>query len=376
MNSRERSVKTPWTSLHVRLHRCLRNRALLPSHQRILVAVSGGQDSLCLIQLLLDLQPKWNWDLAIAHCDHRWREDSAANAEHVASLARQWQIPYFCQTAVTSLANEAAARQWRYQALTEIAQSQPYATIVTGHTQSDRAETILHNLIRGCGLDGLQSLPWQRLLAPNIRLVRPLLMVSRSETAQFCHDRHLPIWEDSTNQNLSYTRNRIRHELIPYLAQHVNPQVEQHLAQTAELLQGDLAYLEATALPLYHQALHPLDTAAALHRPPLQTIPLALQRRVIRQFLQTRLAVAPSFQHVEKVVALLNAPDQSRSDPFPGGQIAQVDGAWLRLVNREPKLQPIAEPEPVEPERSPGLVVPPDSDPVPLKKPPNSGALE
>ncbi|MBD1942111.1 tRNA lysidine(34) synthetase TilS, partial [Coleofasciculus sp. FACHB-712] len=156
----------PWTPLHAQLHRILRDRHLLPRNQPLLVAVSGGQDSLCLIKLLLDLQPKWGWHLGIAHCDHRWRPDSQANANHVEQLARTWQVSYYLETAseMLSISSEAAARQWRYQALSAIAQTNNFPYIVTGHTASDRAETLLYNLMRGSGADGLQALTWQRPL--------------------------------------------------------------------------------------------------------------------------------------------------------------------------------------------------------------------
>ena len=88
-----------WTHLHAQLHRTLLHRKILPSHQRLLVAVSGGQDSVCLIKLLLDLQPKWGWNLGIAHCDHRWRSDSEASANHVEQLAKNWGISYYLETA-------------------------------------------------------------------------------------------------------------------------------------------------------------------------------------------------------------------------------------------------------------------------------------
>jgi tRNA(Ile)-lysidine synthetase-like protein len=180
-----------WTSIHASVHRTIRARALFQKGQSLLVAVSGGQDSLCLMQLLLDLQPKWNWVLAIAHCNHRWRSDSSANADYIEQLAQRWQVPYFGAVAIAPPTSEAAARDWRYEKLTEIAQEQGYSAIVTGHTASDRAETLLYNLIRGSGADGLQALAWQRELHAGLQLVRPLLEITRTQTAQFCETAQL-----------------------------------------------------------------------------------------------------------------------------------------------------------------------------------------
>ena len=328
------NARAPWTPLHAQVHRTLRQRQLLPKNQRLLIAVSGGQDSLCLSKLLLDLQVKWQWQLAIAHCDHQWRPDSEANANHVEKLAKTWQIPFYSQTADRCLKSEAQARQWRYQALSSIAQEQHYPYIVTGHTTSDRAETLLYNLIRGSGADGLQSLTWQRSLDNGLKLVRPLLEITRTQTAQFCRDFQLPVWEDSTNQDLKYARNRIRQAVIPYLEQHFNPQVEQALAQTGELLRADVEYLENVAQQVLQQAIDPnqeviINHSPRLNRLVLRNFPLAIQRRVMRQFIQQILAIAPSFAQVEKLVALIIAPNRSCTDPFPGGAIAEVDRNWI-----------------------------------------------
>ncbi|MEH2135578.1 tRNA lysidine(34) synthetase TilS [Nostoc sp.] len=328
-----------WTPLHAKIHRTMRSRHLFERNQRLLIAVSGGQDSLCLIKLLLDLQSKWGWNLGIAHCDHRWRSDSQANARHVENLAKTWDTSFYLETAKESINSEAAARDWRYQALSAIAQANNYQYIVTGHTASDRAETLLYNLIRGTGADGLQALTWQRPLNTGIMLVRPLLEVTRIQTEQFCQEFNLPIWEDSTNQDLQYARNRIRQELIPYLRENFNPQVESALAQTAELLQAEVEYLEKGAQQLREKALGIGDEEdlltpilpLRLNRRVLQKAPLALQRRVMRQVLQQILTDAPSFEHIEKLTALIIAPNRSQTDPFPGGAIAQVEGDWIYL---------------------------------------------
>ncbi|MEH1945868.1 MAG: tRNA lysidine(34) synthetase TilS [Nostoc sp.] len=335
-----------WTPLHAKIHRTIRSRHLFERNQRLLVAVSGGQDSLCLIKLLLDLQSKWGWYLGIAHCDHRWRSDSEANANHVENLAKTWGISFYLETANKPINSEAAARDWRYQVLSAIAQANNYQYIVTGHTASDRAETLLYNLIRGTGADGLQALTWQRPLTTEIMLVRPLLEITRKQTEQFCEEFKLPIWEDSTNNDLQYARNRIRQELIPYLRDNFNPQVESALAQTAELLQAEVEYLEKAAQELRDEALGTCTERSRsigdeenyltlvplrLNRRVLQKAPLALQRRVMRQVLQQILTDAPSFEHIEKLTALIIAPNRSQTDPFPGGAIAQVEGDWICL---------------------------------------------
>ncbi|WP_072619597.1 tRNA lysidine(34) synthetase TilS [Spirulina major] len=317
-----------WSDLHSRVHQVIRQRSLIPPHTRLLLAVSGGQDSLCLLRLGLDLQSRWGWSLAVAHCDHGWATD-AGIADHVAAIASGYNLPIYHATAENLPETEAAARHWRYAALTALAEAHHYPYVLTGHTQSDRAETTLYHLIRGAGTDGLRSLPWQRPLSPTVTLVRPLLTVTRTETAQFCHTHHLPIWHDVANENLAYARNRLRHEIIPQLKTHFNPQIEQAIAHTAELLHAEVDYLEAQARQLYHQTYHP--DPPRLHRPTLNEHHLALQRRVIRQFLAHHLPHASTFAQIEQVQALLTAPNGSRSSTLPGQWWAIVDRPWLLL---------------------------------------------
>jgi tRNA(Ile)-lysidine synthase len=330
------SFRPSWTFLHTRLHQILRTRQLLPKHHRVLVAVSGGQDSLCLAKLLLDLRPKWEWQLAIVHCDHRWHLDEGI-AAHVQQLAESWSIPFYLQTSPQVTPSEAAARQWRYLALVDIASSQGYQEVVTGHTKSDRAETLLYNLMRGAAADGLTSLVWSRPLATGIQLVRPLLEVTRSETFQFCCEQQLPIWDDPYNQDLKYARNRIRQELIPYLAKNFNPKVEKALAQTAELLRADVEYLENAAAQLLQEAKESVnmdepDRPPRLNRLVLQQAPLSLQRRVIRQFLEDVQPTAPSFEQIEAITALISAPNRSRTSSFSKAVTVEVQGNWIVFV--------------------------------------------
>ncbi|RMF23961.1 MAG: tRNA lysidine(34) synthetase TilS [Cyanobacteria bacterium J083] len=319
-----------WSIFHARVHLTLKQRALLPHHSKILIAVSGGQDSVCLAKILRDLQAKWHWQLAIAHCDHGWSSD-AGISKHVADFAQSLALPFYL-TATTGLPEtEAAARKWRYQALTELAQRENFPYIVTGHTKSDRAETLLYNLVRGSGTDGLQALSWRRNLTPSIQLIRPLLNFSRAETLEFCQQFRLPVWFDVVNENLEYARNRIRQELIPYLQTHFNQQVETALAQTAELLGADVEYLENIAENILQKLL--VKDQQAIERKLLENQHLAIQRRVIRRFLTLFLPKKPTFKEIEAVTTLISAPKRSRSSSLPGNKVALVENNLIKIIS-------------------------------------------
>jgi tRNA(Ile)-lysidine synthase len=320
--------------LRAELNTVLRSHPdLLPKNANLLIAVSGGQDSLCLAKLLLMQSEKYNWNLAIAHCDHQWRGDSRANADHVQKIAAKWGINFCLRTAEIPLKSEAWAREWRYKMLGEMAKVNNCDYVVTGHTRSDRVETLLYNLMRGSGADGLASLTWRRSLSADINLVRPLLNVSRHQTKGFCDENQIPIWEDSTNQNLDYRRNRLRLETIPYLQTHFNPQLENMIAQTSELLHGDVLYLESQASRFFEENISVIwdERSPKLQRQKLQEQPLALQRRIVRQFLSRYLIHQVNFEDVERFLNLLEAPNRSQSEPFKGNISAFVEHPWIVL---------------------------------------------
>jgi tRNA(Ile)-lysidine synthase len=311
-------VDFPWTILHSKLQATLKRSDLLPHGSRILIAVSGGQDSLCLGQLLIDLQPRWNWVLAIGHCDHGWAADRGI-ADHVRSIAATWQLPFYCWQAQDLAETEAAAREWRYLSLAQMARTKDFTYVVTGHTQSDVAETLLYNLLRGSGSAGLSSLRTRRQLGADRWLVRPLLEIDRQMTGDFCAGRKLSVWADVYNDQLRYARNRLRRS-IGIFERDFHPQVTAHLAQTAEILRAEADYLQEVAIGLYHQA---LVRKGEIDRRCLQGVPLALQRRVIRQFLQAH-GISPSFKAIQSVVELIAAPNRSQSSSLGGCQVVVV----------------------------------------------------
>ncbi len=327
-------MKLSWTPLHALVHQTLRDRNLLPKHSRILIALSGGQDSLCLTQLLVDLQPLWGWTLGIVHCDHRWRSDSAENAAHVDRLAQSWTLPCHGAVAQTDVSTEAKARAWRYEVFKQVATEERYDCVVTGHTRSDRAETLLYNLVRGSGTTGLQSLQWRRPITDgfsNLEVVRPLLEIARSQTLNFCTLRSLPIWEDSTNDDLRYDRNRIRQQILPLLTETLNPQAELHLAQTAEILRSEVDYLQQQLDQIYSAIvlIDPIDRSFKIHRPTAAALHLALQRRLIQRVCQDIKKFNPTFSQVESLIRLFTASNRTQSASLPKGSIAVVDGDWL-----------------------------------------------
>jgi len=324
-------VRQPWSRWHHRLHKYLLELPhLLPPGASLLLAVSGGQDSLCLLRLLLDLQPLHLWSLHVFHGDHGCRHDSSANADHVHSLCHGWGLP--CHMAVaTQLTSEAAARQWRYDTAAQLCQQLACSHLVTGHTATDRAETMLFHLCRGTGSRGLGSLRSQRQLAPDLQLIRPLLSFSRQDTLQCCQDLHLPFWEDYTNGDQRLSRNHIRSQVIPSLEQ-LNGDAVVHMAACSEQLAEESDFLDQLA----HANLHSLGgvLATGLSCQSLAALPKPLARRCLALWIQTRTGFHATRQQLKQLMGVLTQ-SQAITVTLKHGWCLQRQGGTLLLAKRE-----------------------------------------
>ena len=279
------SGKQPWSRWHHRLHQLLLDDpSLLPQGSGLLIAISGGQDSLALTRLLLDLREQHHWQLQLWHGNHNWRQDAAANAQHLQQLAAQWGLPLTVDCAEPAPKSEAAARQWRYERLQRQAETRSCPLVLTGHTATDRAETLLFHLIRGADLTAPSSLRQTRPLGAGITVVRPLLAFSRADTQACCEQLGLPVWLDSTNADRQFSRNRLRLDVIPEL-EALNPGATQHLARAAQLLEeleGQHSALEVLAL----EAIRREPGRADLNRQRWQEQPIELQKRLLHRWVQ------------------------------------------------------------------------------------------
>ena len=224
--SNENSIQKNWTSWHHLLHKqILGNKTLIPDGANLLIAVSGGQDSMTLLNLINDMKMQHNWFVNVWHGDHQWHEKSETYALDLQSYCNKKNISFFFDRAnKKNISSEEKARDWRYKKLIERAnhlfienQKETDIYLLTGHTNTDNAETFLLNLARGSNYAGLSYIDKKRLLENNIFLIRPLLIFSREDTKEFCKLQNIPIWEDPTNCDLKIKRNLVRKKIIPIL---------------------------------------------------------------------------------------------------------------------------------------------------------------
>ncbi len=285
------SGSAAWSPAHQRLHRWLRRQPeLLPAGAPLLLAVSGGQDSMALTALLLGLRPHHGWRLHLWHGDHGWRPESAEQAAGLAEWATGQGLAMRIERAAVPPAGEAEARAWRYRALDQEAQRLGCAHVLTGHTASDRAETVLLNLARGSHRRGLTTPRTSRALhgaAGAPRLVRPLLRFSRADTARLCQALELPVWPDAGNEDPRYARNRVRAEVLPVL-EALHPGAAQRISALAERW-GQEREREDELLDLALQGLARAPAPpgrAALARRELTALAAANQTRLLQHWLQ------------------------------------------------------------------------------------------
>nr|NP_038397.1 hypothetical chloroplast RF62 [Mesostigma viride]Q9MUR3.1 RecName: Full=tRNA(Ile)-lysidine synthase, chloroplastic; AltName: Full=tRNA(Ile)-2-lysyl-cytidine synthase; AltName: Full=tRNA(Ile)-lysidine synthetase [Mesostigma viride]AAF43838.1 hypothetical chloroplast RF62 [Mesostigma viride]WKT08225.1 hypothetical chloroplast RF62 [Mesostigma viride] len=273
--------------LYSKIHKDIIIHNLLKKNDRILIAASGGQDSISLIKILVELQPQWNWDLGIVNCDHSWNQSSRKGSSQIAQIAQLLNIDFYQIVTCHQLINEEKAREWRYQKIEDIAFSNKYNVIVTAHNASDRIETFFFNLLRGTSITGVQSLLWTRSLSSGINIVRPLLNTTRFELKNFVKEIHLPLWPDTSNQSLFFKRNRIRKQLLPYLRKYFNPKVDKVIAQFAEIIHDESFYMENVTQIIEKQLFF---GSKNIQQEFIENLPIAIERRIIKKMIEKKLS--------------------------------------------------------------------------------------
>ena len=212
-----------WTNWHHQLHKeILQNQQFIPNGIKLLIAVSGGQDSMALLSLFEDMKDKHQWTIDVWHGNHQWHKASDVYAKGLSDFCLEKQIPFHLDTVNgDDVSTEEKARNWRYQKLCKKASSLKNETeeiyILTGHTSTDNVETFMLNLARGSNYSGLKGIPKKRLLNNQYFLVRPLLSFSREDTLEICKVLKNPIWEDPTNSDIKLKRNLIRKNVLTNL---------------------------------------------------------------------------------------------------------------------------------------------------------------
>ncbi len=307
-------------------HRFITHHQMIQPKETVLVGVSGGVDSLALLYALHALRHQLDCQLHVAHLDHSFREDSAADAAYVAKQSDGLGIP-ISSTRIDvpqlmqeqKLSAEVAARRTRYQFYECVSERIGAPKIALGHHRGDQAETVLMNLLRGAGAPGLKGI----LPVREGKFIRPLLAFSREEIEDFVAQLGLQPRRDATNYQLNYLRNRVRLELIPVLERAYNSNLQNTLNQTADLLRAESDYLETLAHDAFQACRIESCTpdTVVLDRRLFREHHLALRRRILRLAAAESLGAVRDlcFKHFESMLNLIDGEAPNSSLHLPNG---------------------------------------------------------
>ncbi len=326
---------------HVRI--ALQERCGLSGQPRIVVGVSGGPDSLCLLDVLVRL----GYPVSVAHLDHGLRPGSAEDARFVGKLSEALGLPFISERVdVRAVAQsrggslEEVARELRYEFLSRAAKEQASKLIAVGHTANDQVETVLMHLLRGAGLSGLAGM---RARAPlpyadgELELIRPLLAIWRDQVLAYCQATKLQPRFDESNLDATLYRNRLRMELIPYLRTY-NNRLPEIILRMAEVLAGDLEIVEQGVAAAWERCLADQGPGyLAFELQQWEAEPLGLRRSLLRQGIGLlRPALRDiGFDSVQRAVqAVKNPPRTGRTDLLAGLRL-EWEGGRIWLVDPE-----------------------------------------
>ena len=310
---------------------------MLPRASHVTVAVSGGPDSVCLLEVLREMAPRFGLKLSVAHFNHRLRGAASDEDEQfVAKLAARSGLRCYCASANVARSKdnlEQAARRARRAFFAELIRKGYTDRIALGHTRDDQAETVLFRLLRGSGLAGLAGI--YPMTADGY--VRPFLGITRAEVEEFLRARGLEWREDATNRDLRFARNRIRHSLLPQMEREWNPRITDALAQLADLAHEEERWWRAEIDRLAADLLEDKTGGIEVRADALAGLPRAVARRLVRHAMAEVKGDLRriEYPHVEQVLELagraggegrLRLPDLSVTRSFE----------WLRIAPGRP----------------------------------------
>ncbi|MBA2876721.1 tRNA lysidine(34) synthetase TilS [Thermaerobacillus caldiproteolyticus] len=311
-----------------KVHSFIKKHQLLTPNSTVVVGVSGGPDSLALLHFFCTIQHDWNLTVIAAHVDHMFRgKESAEDMNFVKHVCEKFGI--ICETKQINVPSfqrqwkisaQEAARECRYRFFKEVMEKHSATYLALAHHGDDQIETILMRLVRGSNGRGYAGIPAKRPFYFG-QIIRPFLAVSRDDIEEYCREHALKPRYDASNEKDSYTRNRFRRYVVPFLKKE-NPHVHERFQHYSEMVAEDETFLEELTSEAMNKVMEKQHGAVILHIKPFQTLPKPLQRRgiqLILNYLYNGVPSSLSSIHINHVLALLHNNHPSGRLDFPNG---------------------------------------------------------
>ena len=338
-------------SIEQRIFNCIQNNQLVETGSLIAVAVSGGQDSVCMLNVLNSLKNIFGIRLYVIHIDHQLRGyESTTDASYVFELSKRLDIPIMIKTYNVNnykdkhhLTLEEAAREIRYTLFAEIVQEIGAKSIAVGHTLDDNVETILMHIIRGTGMRGLRGLQPDNIWRQgntHVNVIRPMLNISRQETKDYCQLHQLEPRIDSTNLSLSPLRNKIRLQLLPLLESY-NPNFKAALLRTAKTLRDEFTYLDTINLKHWNNITDIRKNTVIFNKNKFNRLDTSIKRHLIRMAFEKLVRNLKDIEarHIDKILdALYKNPGKIINLPY--GLVFTIEYDRYLLGNDPAALSP------------------------------------
>lgn len=320
----------------------IRQRGLIKNGDAVLVALSGGADSVCLLDVLCSLKDELGISVAAAHLNHMIRGAEADRDEaYAAELCTKIGIPFYAEridvpkiSLQQGISEELAGRNARYDFFKRICKKYGYTVIATAHNKNDRAETVLMRVMRGTGIDGLCSIKYKR----DDGVIRPLLDVMRCDIEEYCKEKNLEYCTDSTNSSTDYTRNKVRCELIPFIEKDFNPSIIDSLCVLADNSMEDAKFINEYAQRLYNRINSPMPKRkpTIIDIASLQMVNESIQSRIIRIAAREVMGVKYNLSrvHIKAIKDLMNK-ETGASLTLPDRLIVSVKYGWIEFITDE-----------------------------------------
>jgi tRNA(Ile)-lysidine synthase len=310
------------------IHKLIQRASLLQKKDRVLVAVSGGPDSMALLHWLIAHQGLWELELMAVHLNHGFRGAEAdADQVYVETVCASWDVPCLTKkldvnryAKENQLSKQVAARECRYSFFDEVAEGYHMNKLAMAHHGDDQIETVLMRLVRGAGLSGLSGIPVQRQTS-QYTIIRPLMGVSKAQVEEYCRQMKIEPRLDQSNLKDDYIRNKLRHHVLPYL-QELNPNIHQVIHEVTETLREEDSFLEDLAEKSLKQVIESESwNRISMNLPIFQTIALPLQRRVILLILNYLIQSHSHWSkvHIDLIIQLIRTEYGSKQIHLPHG---------------------------------------------------------